>query len=60
MVVSLRKLTKASIADFETRPRHEWATLHASQVGKVVLVVLLYYFLHTPIGGFNCVPDNVV
>lgn len=57
MVVSLRKLTKASIADFETRPRHEWATLHASQVGKVVSVELLYC-LH--IGGFNCVPDNVV
>ena len=32
MVVSLRKLTKAAIADFETRPRHEWATMHPSQV----------------------------
>lgn len=32
MVVSLRKLTKAAIGDFETKPRHEWATQHASQV----------------------------
>ena len=32
MVVSLRKLTKAAIGDFEIRPRHEWATKHPSQV----------------------------
>ena len=32
MVVSLRKLTKASLGDFETKPRHIWATQHASQV----------------------------
>lgn len=32
MVVSLRKLTKAALADFETKPRHVWATQHASQV----------------------------
>lgn len=32
MMVSLRKLTKLAIADFDTRPRHEWATKHASQV----------------------------
>ena len=35
MVVSLRKLTKAAIGDFEIRPRHEWATMHASQVSNV-------------------------
>ena len=32
MFSNLRKLTKASIADFEKRPRTEWVTLHASQV----------------------------
>ena len=32
MVISLRKLTKAAIGDFDARPRHEWATKHASQV----------------------------
>ena len=32
MMVSLRRLTKAAIADFESKPRHEWATQHASQV----------------------------
>ena len=32
MVVSLRKLTKAALADFEEKPRHVWATQHASQV----------------------------
>ncbi len=32
MMVSLRKLTKAAIGDFDTKPRHEWATQHPSQV----------------------------
>lgn len=32
MMVSLKKLTKAAITDFDTKPRHEWATQHASQV----------------------------
>ena len=32
MVASLRKLAKASIADYESRPREEWVTLHPSQV----------------------------
>lgn len=32
MMVSLRKITKAAIGDFETKPRHEWATQHPSQV----------------------------
>lgn len=32
MVTSLRKITKAAIADYETKPRHEWATCHPSQV----------------------------
>ena len=32
MVSSLRKITKAAIVDFETKPRHEWATCHPSQV----------------------------
>ena len=34
MVISLRKLTKASIGDYETRPRHEWVTGHAGQVHR--------------------------
>lgn len=33
MVTSLRKITKVAIADYETKPRHEWATCHPSQVG---------------------------
>ena len=32
MVSSLRKLAKASIADYESRAREEWVTLHPSQV----------------------------
>ena len=36
MVVSLRRLTKAAIGDFETKPRHEWATQHASQVSATM------------------------
>ncbi|XP_071825285.1 dynein axonemal heavy chain 6-like isoform X2 [Apostichopus japonicus] len=32
MVVSLRRLTKAALIDYEERPRTEWATCHASQV----------------------------
>ncbi|XP_020606446.1 dynein heavy chain 6, axonemal-like [Orbicella faveolata] len=32
MVSSLRKLAKASIADYESRAREEWVTLHPSQI----------------------------
>ncbi|XP_022090689.1 dynein heavy chain 6, axonemal-like isoform X2 [Acanthaster planci] len=32
MVVSLRRLTKAALGDFEQRPLEEWVTRHASQV----------------------------
>ena len=32
MVVSLRRLTKASLDDFVTKPRHEWVKYHAGQV----------------------------
>lgn len=32
MVTSLRRSAKASIADYESRPREEWVTLHCSQV----------------------------
>ena len=32
MFTSLRKLTKASLADYELRPREEWVTEHPSQV----------------------------
>ena len=35
MMVSLKKLMKASMADFDTKPRHEWATKHASQVTSI-------------------------
>ena len=37
MMVSLRKITKAAIGDFETKPRHEWATQHPSQVCPLLL-----------------------
>ena len=36
MVSSLRKLAKASIADYESRPREEWVTLHSSQVNSTL------------------------
>lgn len=36
MVSSLRKLAKASIADYESRPREEWVTLHPSQVNSTL------------------------
>ncbi|XP_071942686.1 dynein axonemal heavy chain 6-like [Antedon mediterranea] len=32
MVTSLRKITKASLADFSSRPHKEWLTLYPSQV----------------------------
>ena len=35
MVISLRKLTKAALVDYDTKPRHIWATQHASQVRPV-------------------------
>lgn len=35
MMVSLRKLTKAALADFDTKLRHEWATEHASQASSL-------------------------
>lgn len=37
MVVSLRKLTKSAIGDFESKLRHEWATQHPSQVSIVLI-----------------------
>ena len=40
MMTSLRKLTKASIGDFESRPRHEWVTCHASQVILTVAQIM--------------------
>lgn len=40
MVVSLKRLSKAALIDFETKPRHEWATKHASQV--FIAVYILY------------------
>lgn len=44
MVVSLRKLTKASLADFDTKPRHIWATQHASQVIPYINTYIAYYY----------------
>lgn len=35
MVTSLRRLAKAAIADYESRPRVEWVTLHSSQVWNI-------------------------
>ena len=35
MMISLKKLTKLAITDFDTRLRHEWATQHPSQVSKL-------------------------
>lgn len=32
MFLSLRKLTKHAIADYETKSREEWVTCHPSQV----------------------------
>ena len=32
MVNSLKKMTKAAIADYEVKSREEWVTQHASQV----------------------------
>ena len=39
MMVSLRKLTKAAIVDFESKPRHVWATEHPSQVEYIMFSV---------------------
>ena len=43
MVNSLRKLIKASMADYETKPREKWVTLHASQV----CLFHTFIFLHS-------------
>lgn len=55
MVVSLRKLTKASLADFDTKPRHIWATQHASQVIPYINTYIVYYYLDnsSPFGFFQ-------
>ncbi len=42
MAVSLRKLTKLSLADFEIKPRHEWATQHPSQVNTYIVYCYMY------------------
>ena len=46
MAVSLRKLSKAALIDFETKPRHEWATQHASQVHTTCLFILPTIMIH--------------
>ena len=38
MVVSLRRLTKSAIGDFESKLRHEWVTQHPSQVSAMMYV----------------------
>ena len=40
MFVSLKKLTKAALSDFEVKPRHEWATQHPSQVVLTVSQIM--------------------
>ena len=40
MFSSLRKITKAAIADYESKPRHEWATQHPSQVVLAVSQIM--------------------
>ena len=40
MVVSLRRLTKSSIGDFESKLRHEWATQHPSQVSIMMYLLV--------------------
>ena len=37
MVLSLRRLTKAALLDYEQKPRTEWATCHASQVNVICI-----------------------
>ncbi len=39
MMVSLKKLTKVAIIDFDSKERHEWVTKHASQVSLSLLYV---------------------
>lgn len=34
MMISLKKLVKVAIADFDTKLRHQWATQHPSQVSS--------------------------
>ena len=43
MIVSLRRLTKSSIGDFESKLRHEWATQHPSQVSIMIYMYLFAY-----------------
>ena len=40
MFSSLRKITKAAIADYESKPRHQWATQHPSQVVLAVSQIM--------------------
>ena len=41
MVESLRQLSKASVYDYTTRPRHEWVMDHAGQI--IILVSQIYW-----------------
>ena len=47
MVVSLRKLTKAALVDFEEKPRHIWATQHASQVHNMLCILYSAWPMYT-------------
>ena len=53
MVVSLRKLTKAALADFEEKPRHIWATQHASQVHNHTRTLSVANILHRAFVSHN-------
>ena len=50
MVVSLRRLTKSAIGDFESKLRHEWATQHPSQVSAMMYMSACMSMLRLLIG----------
>lgn len=59
MFSSLRKITKAAIADYECKPRHEWATQHPSQVVLAVSQIMWCRDLTEALQGEENVLDDV-
>ena len=57
MFSSLRKITKAAITDYESKPRHEWATQHPSQVVLAVSQIMWCRDLTEALQGGNVLDD---
>jgi dynein heavy chain len=59
MMVSLKRLTKIALTDFDTKLRHEWATQHPSQVVIAVSQIMFCRDLTECLGTKDGVLDAV-